>query len=102
MYKNTYHIFFTNLANPLRIEIISALKNKNMSVSELAKALNTEQSKLSHALASLRECNLVNFKQNGKERIYSLNRKTMLPILRLIDKHAKAHCNGKCKFCAFR
>lgn len=100
-YLSTYHVFFGNLANPLRIGILSALKNKDMGVMCLAKELGVEQSKLSHALASLRECNIVNVKQKGKERIYSLNKKTILPILKLIDKHAKNHCNGKCKHCKY-
>ena len=99
MKNNTYHVFFSNLANQLRINIISSLKHKSMSVGELSEKLRVEQSKLSHALASLRECNLVSFKQKGKERIYSLNRKTMLPILKLIDAHAKLNCKGTCKFC---
>lgn len=97
--KNTYHIFFSNLANPLRIKIISALKKNSKSVSDLVKDLKVEQSKLSHALKNLRNCNLVEFKQKGKERIYSLNRKTLIPILKLIDKHSKENCKGKCKFC---
>lgn len=102
MTKSTYHLFFSNLSNPLRIEIISVLKNKEMSVSEIAKILKVEQSKLSHALANLRECNIVNVKQNGKERIYSLNRKTILPMLKLIDQHAKMNCKGECKMCICR
>ena len=102
IHSNTYHIFFGNLANPLRIDIISSLKEGSKSVSELAKELKIEQSKLSHALAGLRECNIVDVEQKGKERIYSLNRKTILPILSLIDKHAKLNCNGKCKFCLMK
>lgn len=97
--NKTYHVFFGNLANPLRISIISALKEKDMSVSELGKELKAEQSKMSHALSSLKGCNIVNARKKGKERIYSLNKKTILPILLLIDKHAKLNCNGKCKFC---
>ncbi|MGD9276742.1 MAG: metalloregulator ArsR/SmtB family transcription factor [Candidatus Pacearchaeota archaeon] len=99
MKSNTYHVFFTNLANPLRIQIVSSLKEKQKNVSELVKELNVEQSKLSHALASLRNCNIVVVKQKGKERIYSLNKKTILPILRIIDKHAKTFCSGNCKGC---
>ena len=99
MKNPTYHIFFSNLANPLRIGIISCLKEKERTVSELCKGLKVEQSKLSHALANLRECNLVMFKQRGKERVYSLNKKTMLPILKLIDLHSKNYCKGKCKGC---
>ena len=92
-----YHVFFRNLGNPLRIQIVTALKQKPSSVNELSKKLKVEQSKLSHALAQLRSCNLVISEQKGKQRIYSLNKKTMLPILNLIDKHAKEFCsNSSC------
>jgi len=99
--NKTYHIFFSNLANPLKIEIISALSQheSGMSVGELASTLWTEQSKLSHALAALRKCNLVIVSQKGKKRIYSLNRKTLLPILKIIDEHAKNYCGGNCRYC---
>ena len=90
-----YHVFFRNLGNPLRIKIISALKEKPSSVNVLSKKLKVEQSKLSHALASLRACNLVISEQKGKQRIYSLNKKTMIPVLELIDKHAKEFCTNK-------
>jgi len=99
MNPGTYYLFFSNLSNPLRIIIISALKNKAMSVSQLSKKIKVEQSKLSHALANLRKCNLVIAKQRGKERIYSLNRKTILPMLKIIDNHAKSYCKGKCSLC---
>ena len=97
--KNTYHIFFNNLANPLRIRIISALKEKDMSVTELSKKVKVEQSKLSHALSNLRDCNLVGVNIEGKKRIYSLNRKTLLPILKIIDEHSKLNCGGNCLSC---
>ncbi len=99
MSDNTYHIFFTNLANPLRIKIISSLKKRESSVGELSKELKIEQSKLSHALKLLRHCNIVEVKQNGKKRIYSLNKKTILPILKIIDTHSKIFCGGNCKEC---
>ena len=91
---DTYHIFFANLANPLKVKIISALKEKELSVLELANKLKVEQSKLSHALCSLRCCSIVQVKQKGKQRIYSLNKETILPILKLIDKHEGKFCEG--------
>lgn len=97
--NNTYHIFFTNLANPLRVKIISSLKNKVKNVTELSKELNVEQSKISHSLKLLRHCNIVNVKQSGKERIYSLNKKTIVPILKIIDNHSKLFCRGNCIAC---
>ena len=95
MKSNTYHVFFSKLSNPLRIDIVSCLENEKMSVSELSKELKVEQSKLSHALSELRECNIVKVEQKGKERIYSLT-KTIIPILKLISCHSEgcAKCNG--------
>jgi len=90
---NNYNIFFTNLANPLKIGIILSLRVKEKNVSELVKDLSVEQSKISHALQSLKACSIVNVNQKGKERFYSLNKNTILPMLELIDKHASAHCN---------
>ncbi len=98
--KNNYHIFFRNLANPLKIEIVSALKEKESSVNELSEKLKIEQSKLSHALANLKMCKLVKSRKEGKQRIYFLNKKTILPILKIIDEHAKEFCSCKgCKGC---
>ncbi len=91
---NAYHIFFKNLANPLKTKIITSLKKSPKSVNELSEKLKIEQSKLSHALANLRFCNIVITKQKGKQRIYSLNKKTILPILNTIDKHRANFCPG--------
>lgn len=93
---NAYHIFFKNLANPLKTKIIIALKEKSKSVNELAKELKIEQSKLSHALSNLKFCKIVDSKQIGKKRIYNLNKKTIIPILKIIDKHKENYCLG-CK-----
>ena len=93
---NKYYLFFANLANPLKIEIISVLKEESMSVLDLANKLNVEQSKLSHALKSLRHCAIVEVKQKGKQRIYSLNKETILPMLKILDKHETKFCK-KCK-----
>ena len=97
MNNKTYNIFFSKLASPLRIKIITSLDKKEKSVSELVSELKIEQSKLSHALGELKECNIVNVKIQGKKRIYSLN-KSIIPILRLIESHSKGYCN-KCKGC---
>ena len=92
---NSYNIFFSNLANPLKIGIVLSLREKEKNVTELMKDLVVEQSKISHALQSLKNCNIVNMKQRGKERVYSLNEDTIVPMLELIDKHASIHCQNK-------
>ena len=93
--KNKYYLFFQNLANPLKIEILSALKQKPLSVQELTKKLNQEQSKISHALIALNHYSIVQVEQKGKQRIYSLNKETISPILKIIDKHEFKYC----KYC---
>jgi len=93
MNKNTYHIFFSKLSNKLRIDIISSLEKKPKSVSELSNELKIEQSKLSHALKELKNCNIVKVEKKGKQRIYSLS-KTVIPILNLIACHSRS-----CEIC---
>lgn len=96
MNSRTYHIFFRNLANPLKIKIISSLRESNKSVNELSETLKVEQSKISHALSSLKCCNIVESRSEGKKRIYSLNKSTIIPMLDLIDKHSQTFCNKLC------
>lgn len=93
--QNKYYPFFQNLANPLKIAIITVLKERPSSVTELSRKLKVEQSKLSHALTSLRHCSIVNVKQEGKKRIYHLNKETILPMLEILDKHENKYC-AKC------
>ncbi len=98
MNHNSYHVFFTNLSNSLKIGIILELRKGDKSVTELVKELGVEQSKISHALKSLKNCNIAEVKHEGKQRIYSLNKDTIVPMLDLIDKHAHLHCKNKCVF----
>ena len=95
MNNKTYNIFFSKLANPLRIDIVTSLDNRPKSVGELSEELKVEQSKLSHALGELKECNIVQVKTEGKKRIYSLT-PSIIPILRLIECHSKGcdKCGG--------
>ena len=97
MNSSTYHIFFKNLANPLKVKIILELRKSEMNVTDLSRALEVEQSKVSHALMLLKRCNIVKVERKGKERIYSLNKDTIIPMLKLIDEHSRSFC--RCKEC---
>jgi len=91
---DAYHTFFQNLANPVKIQIIERLQKSPLSVKEISEKTGLEQSKISHALANLKFCSIVESKHNGKQRIYYLNKKTILPILKIIDNHRTNYCNG--------
>ena len=93
----SYEVFFRNFSNKTKFDIVMSLKNRPMSVMELTKVLGEEQSKVSHSLASLAKCGILSVKQQGKKRIYSLNKETIMPVLDLVQKHVEKHCTGGCK-----
>lgn len=93
----SYENFFINFANKTKFRIIMRLKDKPMSVNELSKVMGEEQSKISHSLSKLSTCNILTFEQKGKQRIYSVNKDTVIPVLQLVEKHVQKHCKGGCR-----
>lgn len=92
----SYDHFFRVCANKSRLSIIEALQKGPKSVSQITSELKEEQSKVSHNLKLLLDCNFVVFKQQGKSRIYSLNSETIVPLMKLVQKHVTSMCKGKC------
>jgi len=92
----SYNLFFETIATKTRMAILCLLREGAMSVTEICSALNEEQSKISHNLKRLVECHVVDVAQKGKQRIYSLNKDTVVPILDLVEKHVQQYCGGKC------
>ena len=93
---NSY-LFFTVISNQTRWTIINVLYSNDMCVNDISLSTNIEQSKVSHALKLLADCNVVFKRRSGKQIIYSLNKKTIVPILKILDEHQDSFCNGKCK-----
>jgi len=95
----TSYQFFTVIANETRWQIINSLYEKDLCVSDISNITKIEQSKISHALKTLSDCNIVFSKREGKKIIYSLNKKTIKPILKILNEHQTDFCKGKCKIC---
>jgi len=93
----SYNLFFETIANKTRQKILETLQEKPRSVTEICKALNEEQSKISHNLKCLSDCHFIDVKREGKQRIYSLNKETMLPLMKLVAKHVEKYCCKECK-----
>lgn len=74
--------FFKALAHPLRIRVLDALKDGQISVSELRERLGVEQSTLSQQLSVLRSRNLVVARREGTTIRYQISDPA---IWRLID-----------------
>ncbi|MDP6670666.1 MAG: metalloregulator ArsR/SmtB family transcription factor [archaeon] len=69
-----YHLCLETLGNELRVKVLESLGEKPKTVGELSKELNAEQSRLSHSLKALKQCNFVASKAKGKKRFYQLTR----------------------------
>lgn len=72
LYKIHANICHT-LANPKRLEIIDRLRNREMSVTELAVALEISQSNLSQHLALMRERGILTTRREGLNVYYALS-----------------------------
>ena len=94
MFCQSYNEFFQVLANPTNQKIISALQTRSQNVSEIIKSTGIEQSKASHALKRMFECKIVEVTRDGKQRVYSLNKETIIPILEMVDRHAIKMCKS--------
>lgn len=82
------------------MDILEYLRmNGPKSVTEIAEATKQEQSAVSHNLKKLLVCSCVDMKIQGKSRLYSLNKETIVPILELANRHIKQYCQAGCKNC---
>lgn len=96
--SQTCHRFFSTMANPTRLAALERLMNGPMNVSQLAEALNQEQSMVSHNLRPLVACRFVHVERRGRERVYSLNRETVEALFGIVANHAEKYCptGGHC------
>jgi len=96
--SETCYVFFKVLANPTRLAILEALRDKPRSVNEIAESLKQEQSMISHNLEPLEKCRFVFSERKEKQRIYSLNKETAEPLFGLFAHHSQKYCptGGKC------
>lgn len=86
------------LGNKQRVRILQLLNEGGpKSVSAIASALKLEQSAVSHSLKQLLLCHFVTVRQDGKERIYSINEDTVKPLFDQIDRHVRTYCVKGCE-----
>jgi DNA-binding transcriptional ArsR family regulator len=92
----SYNVFFETISNKTRLNIIELLQKRAMSVNDICRALKEEQSKVSHNLKKLTDCHFLDVEQKGKQRIYSLNKDTIVPLMNLVTKHVHKYCDKSC------
>ena len=92
MLDSAYKLFLGTLANSNRIKIINSLRKEPKNVTEVCKLTRFNQTTVSHNLKRLQTCGFVFSKRNGKCVYYSLNKRTIKPLMEMIDKHMSCFC----------
>ncbi|MCA6214703.1 metalloregulator ArsR/SmtB family transcription factor [Thermococcus sp. 101 C5] len=78
--------FLKVLSNPIRAGIIKMLKNRWMCVCLIAKALNQDQTLISHHIRTLKEMNLLHERREGKLRFYRTNLEELKKYVEMLEK----------------
>jgi ArsR family transcriptional regulator, lead/cadmium/zinc/bismuth-responsive transcriptional repressor len=88
--------FFNVISNKTRWKIVQSLYEKQKCVNDICKDIKEEQSKVSHNLKILLDCSFVFFEKKGTRKTYYLNKKTVKPLLDIVQKHMKEFCKNEC------
>ena len=73
--------FFKALAHPLRISILDALRDSELTVNEISQHFNVEPANASQQLAVLRNRNIVVTRKDGVNVYYSVRDKSIFKLL---------------------
>lgn len=97
--ETPYNKCLETLGNELRINILKLLSEGPKTVQEIEKELQVEQSRLSHSLKRLRECNYVDVETVGRKRKYSLKSELLKgfndkhkTLFEVLDAHFQKYC----------
>ena len=79
---------FKGFADPTRVHILTLLQqNGELCVSEIAEAVELSQSAISHQLRILKQMQLIKFRREGKNILYSLADDHVRTILQMGLEH---------------
>ena len=96
MLEEAHKIFLETLSNETRLGILLSLGKKSLNVTQICQSTGLNQTTISHNLSRLEKCGFVQVEQEGKYRIYSVNKETINPLLKLMNQHMKKYCKKLC------
>ena len=85
----TLNITLQALSDPTRRKILELLKKKDMSVSEINKYFDMTMPSLSHHLSVLKQADLITYRRQKQELIYSLNLSVFEDVAKILIKFFK-------------
>ena len=78
---------FKAFADPTRVHILSLLQRQELCVNEIAEGVELSQSAISHQLRILKQMDLIKFRRDGKNLLYSLADDHVRTILEMGLEH---------------
>ena len=96
--NEAYYLFFSALANRMRLAIIHALQEGPKTISGVSDALGQEETMVSHNLGLLEHRALVRSEGSGKDKLFTLNREIVEPLSELLAFHTNKYC-PELKYC---
>ena len=86
--------FFKALAHPLRISILDALRDGELTVNEISQRFDVEPANASQQLAVLRNRNIVMTRKDGANVYYSVSDKSIFKLLDVAKEIFSHHLIG--------
>ena len=86
--------FFKALAHPLRISILDALREGELTVNEISQKFTVEPANASQQLAVLRNKNIVTARKEGSNVFYSVTDQTVFKLLDVAREIFNNHLIG--------
>ncbi|AIQ13745.1 ArsR/SmtB family transcription factor [Paenibacillus durus] len=77
--------FIRGFADKTRLQILYSLIQEGKTVSQLIEEIGASQSRISQHLACLRDCGIVESRQEGKYVYYSVKNEDIISLLRMFD-----------------
>ncbi|MEM7600897.1 MAG: metalloregulator ArsR/SmtB family transcription factor [Verrucomicrobiota bacterium] len=79
--------FFSVLADPTRLRLISLLSASESCVCDLAENLSVSESAVSHQLRALRNARLVRYRKSGRQVFYRLHDHHIFELYETVREH---------------
>lgn len=82
---------FKAIAEPSRLKILLALEGGELCVEHITKAVEGNQSAVSHQLKTLKDGKIIKSRRSGKNILYSISDEHVLKMIELAKEHL--NCN---------
>lgn len=78
---------FQAIADPIRRDIIELLAEETLSVNSIAAKFEISRPAISKHLKILKECEIIDYKKEGRERFCFIKPKNLIPAFMWIEKY---------------